>query len=150
LSESLLRRWSRLKRAAAFETARSAPAPVEPAAEEPPDLPPIEQLAADSDYTAFLARAVPEELQRLALRRAWATDPRIAAFRGFAEYDWDCNAAGYGALLPVDDIARLCDAVLRPPEPPAGTAPEPELEPERTDVAAAAEPTPAGAPWPPV
>ena len=65
---------------------------------------------------------MPEELQRLALRQAWATDPKIAAFRGFAEYDWDCNAAGYGALLPIDDIARLCDAVLRPPEPAAAPA----------------------------
>jgi hypothetical protein len=147
VSESLLRRWSRLKLAAAANAAPCPPDQVEAPAEEPLGLPPIEQLAADSDYTAFLARTVPEELQRLALRRAWATDPRIAAFRGFAEYDWDCNAVGYGALLPVDDIVRLCDAVLRPPDPPAETA---DGQPQRTEVTAAAEPTSAGAQWPPV
>jgi hypothetical protein len=159
--EGFLRRWSRLKREGGEE--RSAPAgeaPPEPGGDErplaepfdPATLPPIATLAADSDYTAFLAKGVPEELQRLALRKAWTSDPKIAAFRGFAEYDWDCNAPGYGQLLACDDVRRLCDALLgdpkaerggtaTPPETPASEEPEAaadlvaEREPEAEDVA---------------
>jgi hypothetical protein len=123
--EGFLRRWSRLKRAGTEERPDAAgempPEPEgdeRPAAEpfDPATLPPIATLTADSDYTAFLARGVPEELQRLALRKAWASDPAIAAFRGFAEYDWDCNAPGYGQLLACDDVRRLCNALLGDPE----------------------------------
>jgi hypothetical protein len=125
-TEGFIGRWSRLKRATATDAAREEP----PRPEDPPvgeeaevavepavdldALPPIESLTADSDYKPFLARGVPEELRRLALRKAWATNPQIANFRGFADYDWDCNAPGYGQLLPIDDVKRLCDAVLRP------------------------------------
>jgi Protein of unknown function (DUF3306) len=127
VTEGVLRRWSRRKLEAAAEERAARIEPAAPAGEPPPELPPVETLGADSDYTAFLAQAVPEELQRLALRRAWASDPKISAFRGFAEYDWDCNAAGYAALLPIDDVARLCDAVLRPAaEQPATPPGEPE------------------------
>ncbi len=133
-TEGFLGRWSRLKRetrteeapveAAVPERFDDAPAAVPaeiaaapPAAdeEEAPDLsdlPPLDSLDAGSDYTGFLRRDVPEELRRQALRKAWASDPAIAGFRGFAEYDWDYNAPGYGALRPTDDIARLLDAVL--------------------------------------
>ena len=142
MTESALRRWSRRK----LEAAARAAVPVRetqgtPGAEPPPELPAVESLGADSDYGAFLARAVPEELQRLALRKAWSTDPKIAAFRGFAEYDWDCNATGYGALLPVDDIARLCDAVLRPPDPVE--APAVPMD----DAPGGGEPLEQDAPW---
>ncbi|HYF85280.1 DUF3306 domain-containing protein [Azospirillum sp.] len=133
--EGFLGRWSRLKRetrteevpveasiavperldessvAASAEMAAAPPA----AEEEAPDLsdlPPLDSLDGGSDYTGFLRRGVPEELRRQALRKAWASDPAIAGFRGFAEYDWDYNAPGYGALRPTDDIARLLDAVL--------------------------------------
>lgn len=133
-TEGFLGRWSRLKRETRTEevpvevpiaapeqldeTPPAVPAEiaaVPPAAEEAPDLsdlPPLDSLDAASDYTGFLRRDVPEELRRQALRKAWASDPAIAGFRGFAEYDWDYNAPGYGALRPTDDIARLLDAVL--------------------------------------
>ncbi|KAA0582386.1 DUF3306 domain-containing protein [Azospirillum sp. B21] len=127
--EGFLGRWSRLKRETRTEEAPAGPeqmddapaavpaeiAPSPPAAEEAPDLsdlPPLDSLDAASDYTGFLRRDVPGELRRQALRKAWASDPTIAGFRGFAEYDWDYNAPGYGALRPTDDIARLLDAVL--------------------------------------
>ncbi|CAO3457402.1 DUF3306 domain-containing protein [Azospirillum largimobile] len=134
--EGFLGRWSRLKRETRTEEVpvevpiqpmvpgqvdeSSVAVPAEiaaapPAAEEAPDLsdlPPLDSLDGGSDYTGFLRRDVPEELRRQALRKAWASDPAIAGFRGFAEYDWDYNAPGYGALRPTDDIARLLDAVL--------------------------------------
>jgi Protein of unknown function (DUF3306) len=158
-----LGRWSRLKREAARgevmpppgPAAEPAPAPVptgreppvaegEPAPEaraapaEPPALPPIESLGEGSDYKPFMARGVPPELRRLALRKAWTSNPGIANFRGFADYDWDYNAEGYGRLLPVDDVRRLCDAVL-------GRVGEAEEDEAATPPAAA----PDGEPAPP-
>ncbi|HYD29581.1 MAG TPA: DUF3306 domain-containing protein, partial [Azospirillaceae bacterium] len=98
--ESFFSRWSRLKREE--KPAEETPAPVEEeeAVVDPETLPPIDTLGADSDYRQFLMRGVPAELKRLALRKAWASDPVIANFRGLAEYDWDFNAPGYGQLLP--------------------------------------------------
>src|SRR5947209_11021011 len=128
--EGFLGRWSRLKREAAREV------PPEPAADLPPEeplvdleaLPRLESLGAASDYTPFLAKGVPEELRCAALRKAWASDPAIAGFRGFAEYDWDCNAPGYGALLPTDNIQQLLSRILRD-EPEE----QPELVAERSE-----------------
>ncbi|MBP2233197.1 hypothetical protein J2847_006532 [Azospirillum agricola] len=143
--EGFLGRWSRLKRTAKAEpepmelAEPMPPAPVpqdaleappaarpvsDPALPEmppdlPPDLPPVESLDAGSDYTAFLKREVPADLRRLALRKAWTSDPAIAAFRGFGEYDWDCNAPGYGALRPTDDVKSLLAAIFPDPEPDA-------------------------------
>ncbi|NUB33642.1 DUF3306 domain-containing protein [Azospirillum brasilense] len=131
-SEGFLSRWSRRKqetRAAPVETpepqeerdtaeepqAIAAPPP-EPF--DPESLPPVESLGADSDYTGFLAGNVPQELKRLALRKAWTSDPVIAGFRGFAEYDWDCNAPGYGKLLDTDRIADLLDRIATDEKPP--------------------------------
>ncbi|WP_188052125.1 DUF3306 domain-containing protein [Azospirillum sp. Sh1] len=120
-----LGRWSRLKREARTEQPVAEPAvPEAPALlpadtaeaevveEEAPELPSLDSLDSGGDYTGFLRPDVPAELRRQALRKAWASDPVIAGFRGFAEYDWDYNAPGYGALRPTDDIARLLDAVL--------------------------------------
>lgn len=129
--EGFIGRWSRLKREAREEPP-AAPAPIEnpiedPApAEEPFDLstlPPLESLTADSDYTAFLAPQVPQELRLLALRKAWVSDPKIADFRGFAEYDWDFNAPGYGQLLPTDNIREMVENMFREEPPPAPEEP---------------------------
>jgi hypothetical protein len=158
-AEGFLARWSRLKREAETEAATPVPVPEDeplsgdaPAEEAEPievaSLPPLESLCAESDYTAFLKQGVPEELQRLALRKAWSTDPAISAFRGFAEYDWDCNAPGYGALLPADDILRLCRSILgereeeEEPIPPTEEEAAPPLlaEPAAPELVAAVEP----------
>ncbi|CAO3380065.1 DUF3306 domain-containing protein [Azospirillum argentinense] len=131
-SEGFLSRWSRRKQEARAEPVVSPEPPEErDAAEEPQaiavpppepfdpeSLPPVESLGADSDYTGFLASNVPQELKRLALRKAWTSDPVIAGFRGFAEYDWDCNAPGYGKLLPTDRIADLLDRIATDEKPP--------------------------------
>ena len=134
--EGFLSRWSRLKRESEHDgwTGRTEATPAEvpeTIEEELVDLealPPIESLGGESDYKPFLARGIPEELQRLALRQAWRSDPKIAGFRGFADYDWDCNAPGYGQLLPTDNIRRLCDAILgKEPEADAqGGQPTPD------------------------
>ncbi|BAU48888.1 hypothetical protein SVA_2338 [Sulfurifustis variabilis] len=76
--EPFLRRWSRRKRAAS-EDATTATEPVSPegvAGPEPPaapvltdaDMPPIESLTPESDFSGFMSPGVSEALRRKALR----------------------------------------------------------------------------------
>lgn len=53
------------------------------------DLPPIEELSAESDYTVFLKKNVPEMLRRRALRKLWVSDPVLANLDGLNDYDDD-------------------------------------------------------------
>jgi uncharacterized phiE125 gp8 family phage protein len=69
-----------------------APAPAEPStannaapAEPPAPLPPIESLTFDSDFSAFLAPHVPEELKRQALKKL-LHDPRFNVMDGLDVY----------------------------------------------------------------
>jgi hypothetical protein len=138
--EGFLDRWSRLKQARAVPKAEpdgppDPAAPVEPAAAAEPAeeidlaaLPPIETLGADSDYTQFLKPGVPAELQRRALRRAWVTDREIADFRAPADYDWNFNAPGYGALWPTDNVAEMLQRLALGDTQPAAEAPPPSAE----------------------
>src|SRR5262245_21498696 len=169
--ENFMARWSRRKREAAEEVdatksaGASAPAAASANASEgnrsdaasagsatpqPSEaafdltkLPPVEAITADSDIRAFLAPGVSPELTRAALRRAWATDPKIRDFVGLSENAWDFNApgaiAGFGPLEMTDELRRQVarmvgrglagDAAERPPElpgqpsPPAATTP---------------------------
>jgi len=79
-------------------------------------LPPIESITAESDIRAFLAPGVPPELTRAALRRAWATDPKIRDFVGLADYDWDFNApgamTGFGSLEMTDELRRQVEQMV--------------------------------------
>lgn len=82
--EPFLSRWSRrkLEPKSAPPTPESIlpPEPVPPAeASPPPDLPDIETLNKDSDYTAFLKAGVPQELKQAALQKLWASDPALMA-----------------------------------------------------------------------
>ena len=114
--ENFLGRWSRLKHrreteqrdmvepeAAAVEPEPAATPdsdlPVEPAAEpgEPvavEDLPDVDSLNADSDYTGFLKPGVPELLRRKALRTLWRSNPVFANLDGLNDYDEDFSAVG--------------------------------------------------------
>ncbi|MFU0507888.1 DUF3306 domain-containing protein [Pseudaminobacter sp. NGMCC 1.201702] len=135
-SESLLARWSRLKRQAEPEKPRDADAvppdegaqlapdaEAEAEAFDPESLPPIESIDATTDLRAFLARGVPADLQREALRRAWTADPTIRDFIGLSENSWDFNAPGdvpgFGALDP-QEVQRVLAHLLRGEEQ-AGT-----------------------------
>jgi hypothetical protein len=88
-NESILRRWSRRKQEAAQETRAAEQAapidiedslgtavPIETEAESSPaltdaDMPPIESLDEDSDYSAFMSEGVSDELRNLALRKLY-------------------------------------------------------------------------------
>jgi Protein of unknown function (DUF3306) len=56
-----------------------------------PVLPSLDTLDANSDYTAFLAKDVPEALARAALRKLWLSDPVFANLDGLNDYDHDYN-----------------------------------------------------------
>jgi hypothetical protein len=102
--EPFLGRWSRLKRegrrhepapgdAPEEESAEPVPAATEPAAGDeetaPLDLPDIETLDKDSDYSQFMKEGVPEALKKLALRKLWLSDPDLAVLDGLNDYDED-------------------------------------------------------------
>ena len=142
--EGFLGRWARLKRSRAAEVSEpSEPVVAEEAAEpeafDPASLPALETLDAVSDYKAFLKPGVPRELRVLALRRAWATDPAITGYKTLADYDWDFNAPGYGALRVTDNVKELADRVfgmIKAEEEPKPAEPELEPEPPAAEVAA--------------
>ena len=91
-----LARWSERKLGQDREEAEAAPSV--PAATEAPqeasvvppedlDLPDIDSLTADSDFSAFMAEGVPGELKNLALRKLWRSDPVYANLDGLNDYD---------------------------------------------------------------
>lgn len=105
--ESLIARWSRRKRCAldsageAAEPAGSVPAGPSrepagppPAGEHAPqvlrdsDMPPLDSLGPESDYSGFLSPGVSEELRRLALRRLFRS-PVFNVTDGLDDYDDD-------------------------------------------------------------
>jgi hypothetical protein len=146
--EGFLGRWARLKRSRAAEVSEPKVEPSEPEVEPEPfdlaSLPALDTLDAVSDYTAFLKPGVPRELRTLALRRAWATDPAITGYKTLADYDWDFNAPGYGALRVTDNVKQLADRVfgmIQAEEEPKPAEPEVEPEPPAVEVAAV-EPEP--------
>lgn len=111
--ESGLSRWARRKAEVRRERGGAAPAveeepaaqlPAESAAPEdaaagspvpvaPEDLPDIDSLTAESDFTVFLKEGVPQQLRRLALRKLWASDPVLANLDGLIEYGEDYTDA---------------------------------------------------------
>lgn len=92
--EGFASRWSRLKQRARDDAAREAappaPAPIEAKADEQKapeeekkpfdlsELPSVESLTKDSDYSGFMRAEVPEDLRQKALRRLWASDPVLS------------------------------------------------------------------------
>ena len=103
MSDDFLSRWSRRKlevrREQEARPKQEEPAPGEaPAPEQAPAaareaeltpeeleaLPPIEELTADSDFSLFLRKGVPEQLKKAALRRMWSLDPALRDYVGEA------------------------------------------------------------------
>ena len=127
--ESFLSRWSRLKARgggddkpapASLIDANATPLPAqvgEQLADDAPSLidltklPRLEELTSGSDFAAFLQKGVPEELKRLALRKAWSLDPAIRDFVEVAENQYDWNAPGgvpgFGPLNAGADMTAL-------------------------------------------
>jgi hypothetical protein len=86
--EGFLSRWSRAK----VEARETAAAPAAPAAaapasaqDEPPELPPVEELTIDSDYRGFFHPKVDEGVRRSALRKLFS-DPHFNVMDGLDVY----------------------------------------------------------------
>ena len=108
--DGFLDRWSRRKRgetstgAPETETADAGPAAVaQPESQESPDtgdpevvanLPDLDSLTEESDFTAFLQDGVPEVIRRKALRRLWRLNPIFANLDGLNDYDEYFSALG--------------------------------------------------------
>ncbi len=109
--EGFLSRWSRLKRVKcepssvvqAEEPAGEEASPVATVAapdtglpaevdDSTADLPAIDSLDKDSDYTAFLRAGVAPELRKRALGKLWRSDPVFANLDGLLEYGEDFSA----------------------------------------------------------
>jgi hypothetical protein len=93
---------------------------------DPASLPSIEAIAADTDICAFLHSRVPAGLTRLALRRAWASDPAIRDFIGIAENQWDFNdpdgMPGFGPLRANDYLSGVLQQALGEGDGPGQTS----------------------------
>jgi len=111
--EPFLKRWSRLKTddtvgetaPDALEVAGEAlPVEADPkdgapeetgeASIDPEDLPDIESLDSESDYTVFMQQGVPDELRKLALRKLFLSNPAFAVLDGLNDYDEDYSLLG--------------------------------------------------------
>lgn len=113
--EGRLRRWARRKAEVKQERGGAAPV-IEDETGKPPapagpddsgaggeaaaekaladlDLPDIESLTADSDFSVFMKQGVPPALRRLALDKLWASDPVFNVIDGMVEYGEDYTDA---------------------------------------------------------
>lgn len=172
--EGFVRRWSRRKGlarrepladtrrsddrgdAAAPQMARAAPAKRDAAPSDEPrfaveDLPEIDSLHAESDFTAFLRDGVPEELRRTALRRLWRLDPVFSDLDGLLEYGEDYTDAatvvenlktayrvGRGFISDEEAAAEAAETseageAIPAGESAAGSSGEPPPEPDIAD-----------------
>ncbi len=115
--DRFVKRWARLKREGRHGKAQPAAQPAgESASPEsakaspeaggaegtPAELPDIESLDKDSDYTVFLKDGVPEHLRLRALRKMWRSDPVLTFIDGLDDYDEDFRKAH----LVADRLAR--------------------------------------------
>jgi hypothetical protein len=181
--EGFLRRWSRRKaqaRSVPVETPaaledsapvgeitpasaqaaheRDAPAPV-----DPKDLPDIESLGADSDFSVFMRPGVPAHLRTRALRKLWRSDPIFSQLDGLVEYGEDYTLPSWpkGTIKTayqigrgfVNELEKLAEpeaelAAPTPPEAPTSEAPPamgPTTPEERLALAASRQPAPEAA-----
>ena len=86
--EKFLARWSRLKREEAAAPPAALSQPVAPAADPdstPPELPPLDKLTIESDYTGFFHPKVDAKLRQAAIRKLFA-DPNFNVMDGLYVY----------------------------------------------------------------
>jgi hypothetical protein len=105
--ESVLSRWSRRKRDAEQATIDTEAAAVEVAMIDAPpltdaDMPDVETLTEESDFSAFMSPGVSDELRNLALRKLFRA-PVFNIRDGLDEYDED-----YTSFEKLGDIVT-CD-----------------------------------------
>jgi hypothetical protein len=144
--EKFIQRWSRLKQAEAEPpieaeiAGESAMGDLEAVEEEAPaaeevELPDVDSLDKDSDYTGFLAEGVPEALRNKALRKLWLSDPVLANLDGLNDYDEDFT-------LLFKTVKEIAEGLVKSGDDPAreeGKAAEADEADEADEVAEVAE-----------
>jgi Protein of unknown function (DUF3306) len=127
-----LRRWSRRKLDAARAEPAATPAadlPAAPAAATPAaqalppvvaELPPVESLTPESDFTAFFKPQVDEVVKRAALKQLFR-DPRFNVMDGLDIYIDDYTKAD---PIPADVLKQLVQARYIFDPPPTELTPE--------------------------
>ncbi|WP_422071360.1 DUF3306 domain-containing protein [Tranquillimonas rosea] len=106
-------------------------------------LPEPETLSKGDDFSAFMAREIPERLRRRALRRLWRSDPVLACVDGLNDYDDDYTGGGVatGTLKTAYRVGEgLARRLTEPREPDAAEEPPVPAAAEEPDVAVAAAP----------
>jgi hypothetical protein len=136
--EAFLSRWSRRKLEAPREaqaprpetpTAAAAPAAKadERARESQPDLPPLEKVGIDTDFSAFMGKEVEEGVRRAALKKLFA-DPRFNVMDGLDTYIDDYTQAETISAEMLATLEHAKHTLL---------GPQPEEKDETQDSAAA-------------
>ena len=126
-----------------------------PPAEDAPELPPLDSLDEDSDYSAFLGKGVAPDLKQKALHKLFHS-PKFNIRDGLDDYDWDfTNPEPLGDIITAEmryrvrrELERLAGldedeenpedspavAAIEPGEPDAANDPhEPEADDERSE-----------------
>ncbi|HEY1150191.1 MAG TPA: DUF3306 domain-containing protein [Pseudoduganella sp.] len=143
-AETFFARWSRRK----TEAAQAEVAAPEPLEEVKPELPQptLEQvaaLAADDDFTPFVARGVDETVRRAAMKKLFS-DPRFNVMDGLDTYIEDYNKfepmtpAMIAALNHAKDLLNPLAAIEREWAASKGTLPLPSASTDGDAVAVAA------------
>ncbi|MGX1320094.1 hypothetical protein AB7M17_003547 [Bradyrhizobium sp. USDA 377] len=176
--DRFLARWSRLKQEAKANATQPDPAMHDNMPSAPPpaakddeaefdlsSLPSIDSITSATDIKAFLHKAIPQELTRAALRRAWSADPAIRDFVGLAENAWDFNdpsaMPGFGPLdcseaelaafvdRIIGGISKSAETLAETPVEVADSSPElPPVERSSVEIVAEDEARPEPAPAP--
>jgi len=92
---------------------------------DPADLPDIETLDAESDFTSFLQAGVPEQLKRAALQKLWRSSPDLAVLDGLNDYDEDFSL--------VEGIVKAVTSAYRPGKGYADDDEVEEIEDDKLD-----------------
>jgi hypothetical protein len=107
-NETFLARWSRVKNDA--RDAHSAPsasaAPARDEEDKAPQLPPVEELTLESDFSGFFHPKVDEDVRRQALRKLFS-DPHFNAMDGLDVYIDDYSKS---EPIPAAMLAGLAQA----------------------------------------
>lgn len=129
--EAFVARWSRRKVEARERPLQEVPKPAD--AKPLPELPPVDKLSFESDFSGFMDTRVDEAVRRVALKKLFS-DARFNITDGLDDY-----AEDYAALedLPAALVDQLQHArrTLRGPETDASELPEPPAAAQQIEQA---------------
>jgi hypothetical protein len=100
--ENFLGRWSRLKR----EQEEKPVAQKNESQDQPPELPPLDQLTPDSEFSGFMHPKVEDALRRAALKKLFS-DPHFNIPDPYEAYSGDWTV---GEAIPDEMLATLNQA----------------------------------------